>query len=296
MIATACSASRSAPAPAIASRAASRRPRPPLDGVLGRRAVEPDVHVDGAHRRAAHLALERDDGDLGAAVAQVDREDPALAHVRTPCPSGATACIASSTLNITDVTSSLPLGSPPKPYTAPDLADCALVLRGVVDGAVQGLDEGLGDARRRVGPRDAEVQGGRELQRVHAPALGDEGVVDQVDVEVAGRLERHEEQRVAHHLELGDRGDAVADGGRRAHDGVGRGQVARLAGDEQRRPRRGEDAAAARAGEARRQVEAAGPVGVGEVLLLARAPCRGRAARSSPSARSRTCACRPRSR
>ena len=85
----------------------------------------PMLHVDGAHGRAAHLALERDHGDLGAAVAQVDREDPALAQ-SGGLSVGATACMASSTLNITDVTSSLPLGLPPKPYTAPDLADSPL--------------------------------------------------------------------------------------------------------------------------------------------------------------------------
>ncbi len=56
--------------------------RPPLDGVLGGAAVEPDLHVHGTHGGASHLALGRDDGYLGAAVAQVDREDPVLGHVR----------------------------------------------------------------------------------------------------------------------------------------------------------------------------------------------------------------------
>jgi hypothetical protein len=78
----------------------------------------------------------------------------------------------------------------------------------------------------------------RQLQGDHPPALGDERVVDEVDVEVARWLEGDEEQRIPHHLQFGDAvADALPDGRRGTHDGVGGGEVARLAGHQESRPR-----------------------------------------------------------
>src|SRR5690606_846837 len=56
---------------------------------------------------------------FGAAVAEVDREDP-VGHSHTP--SGATSCMASSTPDINWFNVWLPEGVPPKPYIAPDSA------------------------------------------------------------------------------------------------------------------------------------------------------------------------------
>ena len=46
--------------------------------------LEAHIQVHGAHRHAKDIALERNDRDLGPPVAEVDREDPARAHVRQP--------------------------------------------------------------------------------------------------------------------------------------------------------------------------------------------------------------------
>ena len=112
--------------PSIASRAASQQRDPPLGGVLGRGAVEADVHADGAQRRAAAPRPRASHGDLGAAVAEVDREDPALAHVRRPGLRAPPRAWRRGCRPSRPSTMALPCGVPPKPYIAPDSRRLAL--------------------------------------------------------------------------------------------------------------------------------------------------------------------------
>ncbi len=90
---------------------------PPLDGVLRGQAVAAHLDLHAADGRAQDGAVERAHGDLGAAVAEVDGEDPAVAHDQdagvaaspAPDPASATSGVswkASSTRTMVNFTMS----------------------------------------------------------------------------------------------------------------------------------------------------------------------------------------------
>jgi hypothetical protein len=99
----------------------------------------------------------------------------------------------------------------------------ATVFAGVGHRGVQVLGEAVHHARHGVRPGDAEVQGGRVLQAVHAPLLGGERVVHVEDVDrvvaqllARGGGVRHVEERVAEHPQLGVLADDLAEPPRRS--------------------------------------------------------------------------------
>jgi hypothetical protein len=91
--------------------------RPPLVGVLRGGAVGADVDLHRAQRRRDDLAVETDHPDLGAAVAEVDGEDPAVrgGHPAAGPVSGAGSYIASMMPPMSWLSVPLPPGIAPRP-------------------------------------------------------------------------------------------------------------------------------------------------------------------------------------
>src|SRR6266511_344140 len=139
----------------------------------------------------------------------------------------------------------------------------------VSDRVAQVAHKCIGDAARGVRPRDAEVERRGQMQGVETPASRDEVVVDVVDVEVRG-AKRDKKGRVADDLELRHGLDARPDGRGGLEDAASDLEIPALTQADHRRPRRGDKAAGAASRETWREVDAAGPVRVVEVLVLAK--------------------------
>ena len=121
------------------------------------------------------------------------------------------------------------------------------------------------------GQGDGDVDGGRVLQRVEVPALGGHGVGNVVDVEVLRGKGHDGDERAADNLELARQRGRLADGVGNLLGGAdnlgARVDVAGLAHGHEARPAAGDEGAGAGAREARRGVDAAGPVRAHVVLV-----------------------------
>src|SRR5215470_6460385 len=109
--------------------------------------------------------------------------------------------------------------------------------------------EAVGDPGPGVAERDRDVNRGRQLQAVLAPAPVAHVLHDLVDVEAVTGGERGDPQRVAEHPEPGYGRDPVPDPRSRLQDPAGRLGIAVLADRDHRRPAGGGQGAGPAAGE-----------------------------------------------